>query len=56
VGDEVTNPFELPPDPEPTITATFNSECPCCYGPIEVGDPIYLIDSEWCCEPCKELF
>jgi hypothetical protein len=51
----VTNPFEGLEHLILTLEADFDSECPRCYGPIEVGDPVYLIDSEWCCEPCEEL-
>jgi hypothetical protein len=51
----VTNPFDPPTGTDPVTTAMFDSECACCYGPIEEGDPIYLIDGEWCCEPCEEL-
>lgn len=38
----------------PHTTAQYDGACPNCGGDIYEGDEIYLIDSYWVCESCKE--
>jgi len=36
------------------IVATFESRCGGCDEQIHEGDPIGVVDGEWCCAKCVE--
>jgi hypothetical protein len=36
------------------ITAGFDSRCPGCGEQIGEGDPIGLVDGDWCCGGCVD--
>lgn len=36
------------------ISAHYSTKCPGCGEQIEEGDPIGLVDGDWCCEECVD--
>lgn len=36
------------------IDACYSEKCPGCGEWIHEGDPIGVVDGEWCCESCVE--